>query len=260
MTSRARRSPNTSAASESSCSSRPIVPSRELSRSSRPQLVLAVRLAAGLGGGRHAERLEHEVAEPVQPVDERLRRVVEDPHRRRQREHDRRRARDRGALRRELADDDVQRRDERERKRRGEADAGDLGRVAEQRLERVVERRLAERAEPQRADRDAELARREVAVDVIDRVQHGLRPRPALVRELLGLRVAQARDAELDGDEEAVEADEDQREDDAGGGHGRGVPVRLAARPRPAQTATSAGLGVRQARRAGSPGPCRCRR
>src|SRR5205085_11082177 len=112
----------------------------------------------------------------------------------------------------------------RERERRRYPDAGDLRRVAEQRLERGVERGLAHRAETEGADRDAELARRQVAVDVVDRVLDRLRARASLVDELGRLRRAQAGDAELDRDEEAVGGDEDEREDDAGGGHGPGLP------------------------------------
>ena len=78
---------------------RSISPPSRLSRSSVAQLVLAVRRMAGLRCRRDAERLEHEVAQPVEDVDERLGHQVERPHRRRQRERDRHRPRDRRALR-----------------------------------------------------------------------------------------------------------------------------------------------------------------
>ena len=107
---------------------------------------------------------------------------VEGAHRRREREHDRLGARDRRALRRELADDDVQDRDEREGQRARERDAGDRRAFAEDVGEDLVEGALAGDAQTQGGERDAELAGREVGVDVVDGVLDGLGARAAVRR------------------------------------------------------------------------------
>jgi hypothetical protein len=167
-----------------------------------------VRRVAGLRGRRDAERLEHEVPEPVEEIHERLGRQVERPHRRRERQRHRARAGDRGALGRELAEDHVQDGDDREREHGRQAESGHARGVAEQRLEQVVEGGLADRAEAQRGERDPELARRQVRVDVVHGVLRRLRPRLPLAHELGHLGRAQPRDRELGADEEAVGGDE----------------------------------------------------
>ena len=82
----------------------------------------------------------------------------------------------------------MQHRDDQERDRRCETETDDLGGVTEQRLEQIVERRLADGAQAQRGERDPELARRQVRVDVVDRVLSGFGAGPALARELSHLR------------------------------------------------------------------------
>ena len=74
ITSRARRSPNVEhVVGEHACSSRlDQRPRASDSAQERAQLVLAVRRVAGLVGGRDAERLEQQVAQAVEQVDERL--------------------------------------------------------------------------------------------------------------------------------------------------------------------------------------------
>ena len=98
-------------------------------------------------------------------------------------------------------------------------DAGDLGAVAEESREDMVERALADDAEAQGGERDAELAGREVGVDVVDGVLDGLRARAAVGEPVVDLRGAHAGDRELVADEEAVRRDEDERDDDLQPGH-----------------------------------------
>ena len=76
--------------------------------------------------------------------------------------------------------------------------------TADQRLQQMFERRLGERAEPDARDGDAELARGEIGVDVLHRVQR--RPGAGLAGlvELDHLTRAHARDRELSRHEERV--------------------------------------------------------
>jgi hypothetical protein len=95
----------------------------------------------------------------------------------------------------------VEGRDDQERDRCREPEATDRGRVAEDRLEQVVEGRLAECTQSERRHRDPELACRQVGVDVLDRVRRRLRSRPPFSEQLLRLSRPQTRHRELDRDE-----------------------------------------------------------
>ena len=181
------------------------------------QLVLAVRRVPGLRRRRDPEGLQDEVAEAVEEIDERLGDEVEAAHQRGERERDRHRAGDRGALGRKLAEHHVQHRDDQERKRRREAEAGEPRVVPEQRLEQLVERPLADRAEAERGDRDPELAGGQVRVDVLDGVLRRARSRAPLAHEVGQLRRAQPRDRELGRDEKRVREHECEREHQVGG-------------------------------------------
>jgi hypothetical protein len=176
-----------------------------------------VGLVSGLGRRGHAERAQQQVAHGVEEVHQRLGREIEGPHWGRQGEHDRGGAGDRQALRRQLTDDDVQRGDDQERERRRQPEAADRGRVAEHRLEQVVEGRLPERAQTKRGHRDPELTGRQVGIDVVDSVRDRLGARPALAQQLPRLRRPQARDRELDRDEEPVRRHQHEREDKLAG-------------------------------------------
>ena len=209
-------SPKTSAASDSSCS--PVdEPSLRALAQQRADLLLAVGLAAGFGGRGDAERLEDQVAHPVEQVDQRLRGEVKAPHERRHHQHHALGARDGEALGRELADHHVQGGDDQEGDCARQPDARDLGAVAQHRLEQLVEGRLAQRAQSQGGHRDAELARREVGVYVRDGVGDRLGPRLSLAQQLVDLGGAQPRHRELRGHEEPVGRHQDNGEDELDG-------------------------------------------
>jgi hypothetical protein len=183
------------------------------------QLLLAVGVVAGLPRGRDAKRLEDEVAHAVEEVHERLGGEVEDAHDRRHDQRGRGGPSDREALRRELAEHDVQQRDDQEGEGARERDAGDPGVLPEHRLEQVVEGPLTGDAEAQAGDRDAELTSREVGVDVVDGVADGPRAGASLALPSGDLAGPDPRQRELRGDEEAVQRHERQGDDEVQTGH-----------------------------------------
>ncbi len=141
---------------------------------------------------------------------------------------------DRVDLRDLLADRDVQRgRDDvgerqRERQRDAVRDA-----VAEEVLEDRGDRRLAEEADAQRGQRDAQLAGREVAREIVELRQHQPRALDALLDLLLDPGAPHAHERELGRDEEPVQQHEheDREQEQAGhvravaGGRARGAPL-----------------------------------
>ena len=98
------------------------------------------------------------------------------------------------------------------RDRRRQPEPDDRGAVAQQRLEQIVEHRLADGTQTERRERDSELARRRYASMWLDRVLRGLAPGLPSTDELGHLRRPQARDRELRRDKEAVGSDESERE------------------------------------------------
>jgi hypothetical protein len=178
----------------------------------RPQLVLGHRSMAGLASGRYSERFEQQVAEPVEEVDDRPGEQVERAHWSRHRERSRLRACDGKALRRELSDNDVEEGDDRERHRAGERDAQDPRGLAEDGLEQMGERALADDPDAEARDRDPELAGGQVGVDVVDGVPDRARTGLAITLEVVDLGRSHAGDRELGGDEERVPGDEHDRQ------------------------------------------------
>ncbi len=167
-----------------------------------PQLLEARR--AGVARGRRAAEHAHErVRGGVEHAHERPEEAVEDLQRQRADRRDARRRADREALGRLLPDRDVQPGHDQQ----GEHRADDRARVreaAEERLDQVCDRRLAERAERQRGDRDAQLAGREVLVEPLRLPAHD-GAGPAAWQLLLG---AERDQGELGSHEEAVDQHE----------------------------------------------------
>jgi hypothetical protein len=149
--------------------------------------LLRVGRVADLARRGNAERLEYQIAHPVEEIHERLRDEVEDPHHRRHEQRRPCRARDRQALRRQLAEDHVERRGHQEGDQEGDRQPDDLGALSDQRLQQRLEHRLGERTEAQARDRDPELAGREIGIEVIHGVAHRARARPLLTLEVVDL-------------------------------------------------------------------------
>ena len=84
-----------------------------------------------------------------------------------------------------LADDDVGGRDDHVGDRHRDADLHAVGEAPEDRLEDRRDRRLAEEADAQRGERDAELAGRQVLVEVVVQLQRAARAGVAVVGHLL---------------------------------------------------------------------------
>ena len=120
--------------------------------------------------------------------------------------------RDREHLRDLLADGDMERRRDRERDR--DRDPVRAGPVAEQRLEQVGDRRLAEEADAQRGECDPELARGERLVDLVELLEDLLGTRLTLLGERLDPARATAHERELGRDEEPVEDHEQNQEEE----------------------------------------------
>ncbi len=91
----------------------------------------------------------------------------------------------------------MQQRDDEEGDRGRQPEPGDARPLTEQRLEQLLEDRLADDAEPDAGERDAELAGRQVGVDVLDRVPCRARARAARALHLDGLGQPQPGDREL---------------------------------------------------------------
>ena len=184
-------------------------------RQQHAQLVLGVRRVAHLARRRDAERLEHQVAEPVEGVDDRLGDEVEGTHRPRDPEHRPGGARDGERLRRELAEHHVQHGHDRQREDEAQPDRDAGGDGADQRLQDVLEGGLGERAEADAGDGDAELAGGQVGVDLLHGAARRLGAGLSLPLELDDLAEAHTGDGELGRDEEGVEGDEPEGREDA---------------------------------------------
>jgi hypothetical protein len=99
-------------------------------------------------------------------------------------------ARDRDALGRQLANDHVQQRDQRERERGGERDTADLCLRAEQGRQQFHKRGLARHPQADAGDRDPELTCGQLGIEVLDGVPHRPRARAAILLQLGHLRWA----------------------------------------------------------------------
>ena len=111
----------------------------------------------------------------------------------------------------ELADDDVQSRHDEVADRHADGDDRRLGQTEhrEQRLEQLGDGRLAQPSQRQRRQRDAQLAGRQVGVDVLGDLHGVFRARLVLVDGKLKLRFADAHERELRDDEKRVHDEED---------------------------------------------------
>ena len=122
----------------------------------------------------------------------------------------------------ELADDDVQRRHDEVADRHADGDDGRLGQAEhrEQGLEQLGDGGLAQPAQRQRRQRDAQLAGGQVSVDVLGDLHGVLGARLAFVDRKLELRFADADQRELRDDEERVHDEEhDDKTEANGDGH-----------------------------------------
>ena len=100
--------------------------------------------------------------------------------------------------------------------------------VAEQRLDEGRHRRLAEEADGQRGERDAELAGRQVAREVVEQDERGGRALAPLLRVLLEVRAADAHERELGRDEVPVEHHEHEDAEQEQDAHAAARPARSA--------------------------------
>ena len=170
-------------------------------REQHAELRLGERLA--LGARRlEPEQVEDAVGRLAQHPDERREEREEDPHRRRDPERGALRMAERDALRDELAEHDVE-------ERQQQVGEGDREHCRHPGLERVRERLLAERTDTQRGQRDAELHRgdelRRIARDPQDRAG----PAVSLVVKLDDPRPPGRHERVLGRDEEGVQQDQD---------------------------------------------------
>ena len=120
--------------------------------------------------------------------------------------------RDRQHLRHLLADADVDRGDQGEGDRDREADRDPGGEAAEDRLQQLRQRGLAEEADPDRGDRDPDLAGGERLVDLVELLDDRIGAALALLGKLLDFAAATADQRELGRDEEAVDGDQQQQQ------------------------------------------------
>jgi hypothetical protein len=178
--------------------------------------VLGRRSQLPLAGRLHPQDPHDPVARPVEEVDEGGEELAEELEGPRRHEHSGLGPLDGERLRRQLAEDDVE---------HGDDDEGDdhrsgaRGRVAqadrlEDRPQQLGEGGLAQPAQAQACERDAELAGGEVAVDVLHLLAREHRGAPALLGQLLEAGRARAGERELGRDEEAVQQHQEECRDD----------------------------------------------
>ena len=130
--------------------------------------------------------------------------------------------RDRPRLGRHLTHDHVEEHDERERDGEPDRVQRPVGNVDDPRqtvLDETCDRRFGDRAEEQRADRDAELGAGEHQRELADSCQGVMRSAVAAGGELLDPGPARREEGELGGDEEPVGGEQD----DCGGDRDRGA-------------------------------------
>ena len=173
-----------------------------------------------LAGAIEAQQAQQEIAGAVQDPDERAKEMF-DPQRGPR--HQQRRAlgplqRDR--LGHQFADDDVHAGDQHKGQNAGRGDvrghARDLaGQPGKQRLDQMRQRRLADPAQAQAGQRDAQLRRRDKAIGIFNGPLHGFGARIAARHSFGNARLAHADQAELRGHKEAV--DQHQNDDERRG-------------------------------------------
>ena len=170
-----------------------------LARAREEHAQLGLRERVALRAGRlEPEHVQHAVGRLAQHPDERREHREERAHGRR---HPERRALgvpERDALRHELADHDVREREDQVGEQHGEDRRHPV-------VERVRERLLAERADAERGERDAELHRGDELRRVGGDAQHGARPPVALVVQLDDPRAPRRDERVLRRHEEGVE-------------------------------------------------------
>ena len=105
------------------------------------------------------------------------------------------------------------------------ADRDAVREAAEDRLEQLRQRGLAEEADADRGHRDPDLAGGERLVDRVELLDHRLGAALAFLGELLDLAAAAAHERELGRDEEAVDRDQQQQEDEQQDAHRLCGPV-----------------------------------
>ena len=155
-----------------------------------------------VGAGRLlAEQPEDELGRALEQPDQRPEHGEEHPHRSRNRERDPLGVTERDSLRHQLADHHVQEGDDQEREGNSQ-DARHHG------VEAVGEHLLAECADCQARDRDAELHRRDEARRVARDLQDGARAAVALAAELPDPRPPRGDEAVLGCHEKRVEEDQ----------------------------------------------------
>ena len=105
------------------------------------------------------------------------------------------------------------------------ADGGPVREAAEDRLEQLRQRGLAEEADADRGHRDPDLAGGERLVDLVELLDDGLGAALAFLGELFDLAAAAAHQRELGRDEEAVDRDQQQQQDEQQDAHRLFGPV-----------------------------------
>ena len=170
----------------------------------RPRLALAGEAQDGVGAG-------------VEQEDRRVHRPVEQVQRHRRPQRQQLRLADGPGLGRQLADHDVQVGNQEERDREGGAvDDHRVGDTegGEQRLDQVREGRLADPAQAQRGQGDAQLAGRQVGVELAVHGAQDVSAPAMLAGDGLHLGRAQLDHGEFGGHEETVEQNEEEGEQD----------------------------------------------
>ena len=200
ITSAASLSPKTKTLSIICCSSSSISPSR-VERETSIRSSASERTSRSAPAGVDAEDAEHGLGGLLEHPDERLRDGEERAHRRGHPQGRSLRVDERDALRHELAEDDVEERQdevgERDREGRGHP-----------RVELLREHVLAESTDGQRGERDAELHRRDEPRRVAGYAQHVARAAVPLMVQLDDPRPPRRHEPVLGRDEERVQQDQ----------------------------------------------------
>ena len=165
----------------------------------------------------------------VQKPDGRLEHRIEQPQRTRHPKRGFRRFADGERLRRQLAQHDVEKCDRRERERHAhgaDRTGGYNARHEEERLKHSRQERLAHPAEGKAGERDAELRRGKIRIQMRGHMPRKCRARFALLLERFELASAHLHDRKLRGDEKAIEQDEEKNRARLQEHHSGGIPVR----------------------------------
>jgi len=192
------------------------------------QLDLLGRVHVVMAGVAHAGQAQQEQAGAVEERDEPGERLERELHRHHRQEGGAGRVLERDGLGRELGHDHLDGREAHQDDGRGDRfgpEAGERLRPREQRLERRRNLRLGVRAEREAAERDAHLAGRDVAVEQVRVVHHRqqqARQPAAALRQPADPVSPRAHHAELAGDVEGVDEDQEDNDGPDEGRHGQG--------------------------------------